>query len=402
MAGCGSDAEPAAPDEQVARPANCPERAKAPAQLPNTAPELATLDYWLSTYSAEQLDELLLDGDALTAHDHALRRNSEGEPRFVDLAHIPSSQELQQELSQHLATWRERFVSGDYAIPDKDARGLFEQAAKAGFVEARALHMALAPIALRCAPLLDVVRSMRGDKRFDRNLCSQARAQEPVEVLGKLGNLRLARSRYAVGFLPPDAALSPRVSEAFEPALREGRELQLTRDLMLNGQTLRAGTMLSAGSADTAYVASRDGVQQSRALGADEARLALRPLTRSKLLSEAFALIGSPYGLGDEGGGRDCSRLILDVLRSFGMHLPRTSARAESGRQLHGGDPRDCQRDRAARPARRGGRARRGAVPLSGPHRPVSGARQGGCAAPVPLVRRVPAAVRARSSVARL
>src|SRR3954447_12373516 len=67
------------------RPANCPERAQAKSQLPNTFPELSRLDYWLARNTPKELDEPLLAPDIARAHDVALRAAADGAPRSVDL-----------------------------------------------------------------------------------------------------------------------------------------------------------------------------------------------------------------------------------------------------------------------------------------------------------------------------
>jgi hypothetical protein len=57
-----------------------------------------------------------------------------------------------------------------------------------------------------------------------------------------------------------------------------------------------------------------------------------RPLTRRAVLEEAFGYLGQPYGWGDEAGGRDCSRFLLDLFDSFGLSLPRHSSyQAQAG-----------------------------------------------------------------------
>jgi cell wall-associated NlpC family hydrolase len=324
LSGCGGKGEPAT-DAAASRPKNCPERAQAAADLPRTKPELKALSYWLGLLTPSQLDEPLLDADALAAQDLALRNGADGQPRPVDLSRPLSSEQIAHELKERLVGLAARFEAGDFRVEGKNALELFRAGAKSSFREAVALHVALEPITLHCAPLLDVLRATRADARFDRNQCSQVRAQEPVELLGRIGELWYARSRYAMGFIAADAPLSPRVPAQLAPIYQKGRELQLLRALELAGQRLPAGSMLASEDGRTALVASEQDITHTRALSAGEARSARRTITRRDFLSEAFRYMDSPYGLGDEDGGRDCSRFILDVLRSFGIHLPRSS-----------------------------------------------------------------------------
>jgi hypothetical protein len=305
--------------------AQCPARAKVGTTLPNTTPALSELSTWLGFYSAAQLDEVLLDSEQLAAHDAALRRADESS-LVVDLGRPLDSELVRRELYGRLTLWEERFRTGEHTLEQGDGLASLKQMQAHSFVEQRGLYVALAPIALRCAPMLGVLRAVHGDPRFDRNMCSQVRAQEPLEVLGQLGELRFVRSAYAIGFIPKDAPLSAQVPAQLEATYRRPEELLLRRDLTLDGVALKAGSVLVGAGEGRVLLASTKGVSPSRPLSPDEAQPGRRPLTRRAFLEQAFGYVGAPYGLGDEGGGRDCSRLVLDVLRGFGLHLPRSSA----------------------------------------------------------------------------
>jgi len=47
--------------------------------------------------------------------------------------------------------------------------------------------------------------------------------------------------------------------------------------------------------------------------------------TQANLSHQAFKMLNHPYGWGDRLGGRDCSRLIMDLFRTFGILMPRNS-----------------------------------------------------------------------------
>ncbi|MGZ3615079.1 MAG: C40 family peptidase, partial [Thermodesulfobacteriota bacterium] len=47
--------------------------------------------------------------------------------------------------------------------------------------------------------------------------------------------------------------------------------------------------------------------------------------TQSNLAHQAFKMLNHPYGWGDKLGGRDCSRFIMDLFRTFGILMPRNS-----------------------------------------------------------------------------
>ncbi len=294
-----------------APPGNCPARDKAPAQLPNTPPELETLDYWLG----QTKDELLLDEQALAVQDQALRTTSDGSVRLVDLSQPLGGEPLRSALSERLRGYREGLQRGTYKSSG-DGKALEES----GFVEQHELRVALAPIDLRCVPFAASIEQGANDS-FDRNRCSRARAQEPIELLGQLNGMRLARTTSAFGFVPADAPLSPATDEA---AYRTHATRSVSKDLELEGQKLPAGTLLR-GDAKQTLIATPKGIVRARALSAQEATPTQRPLTRHAFLREAFRYIRSPYGWGDAEGGRDCSRFVLDVMATFGLGMPRTS-----------------------------------------------------------------------------
>ena len=77
------------------------------------------------------------------------------------------------------------------------------------------------------------------------------------------------------------------------------------------------------------------------------------PLTRRRLLGQAFRFLGLPY----RWGGLDCSQFVQWVFRPFGLHLPRNSAQqAKVGRRLgsFSGASSSLKRGAALRRARPG------------------------------------------------
>jgi len=57
--------------------------------------------------------------------------------------------------------------------------------------------------------------------------------------------------------------------------------------------------------------------------------------TRRNVLETALRRLGDPYGWGGTRGGRDCSRLVLDLLRFFGLRVGRNSSvQAKYGSEL--------------------------------------------------------------------
>ncbi len=49
------------------------------------------------------------------------------------------------------------------------------------------------------------------------------------------------------------------------------------------------------------------------------------PYTQENIARQAFKMLNHPYGWGDRLGGRDCSRFIMDLFKTFGILMPRNS-----------------------------------------------------------------------------
>lgn len=262
--------------------AACPAHAKAPGRVIGTTAEQETLAYWLGRYSAEQLDAPLLTEAQIAAYNAALgRRPGDNVASQRDLLEPVDRSLVVNDMHDRLAYVRERIEDGRYVADNGqklDAPQLAGFSAELPQPLAPSLRTALADIPMRCAPYPGPLFEPNAAIRYDRNACSTIRAKEPLVVIGAAGDaMLLAQTRYARGFIAKDAQLSAEV-----PAK------------------------------DAASVVAG-------------ARSAPRALTRRALLTEALSLLGSPYGFGDANGGRDCSRLMLDVFERFDLALPRHS-----------------------------------------------------------------------------
>ena len=258
-------APPVAPDI-------CPERLPAPEQLPGITAAHLTLDYWLPRIAESgDLDEVLLD-----AADVAALNDSYAHPDNPPLRRValdtPDAAALLQEVNERLEWMRSKVDAGDYVTADgamPDAAVRTSLAARTSLQLAPSLHTVTTPVQVLCAPFTAPLYTPSLDLRFNRNNCSMLRAGEAVQVLERGADVWLVRSGYTLGWIP-------------------------------------AGTALGAAG--------------------PAAPPATAPLTRRALFTQAFALLGTPYGWGGEGAGRDCSRFIMDVFAQFGLDLPRFSA----------------------------------------------------------------------------
>ncbi len=346
LAGCGAtagDGEPSAASASGEESATCPASAPAPALLPHVEPRHRTLAYWLERASHDgDLDAPLLSTAEVADHNLALRGDPENSRVLAHaLGEDVPAQELLAEVNERIAYLRQRIEAGELVDEDGEAPDLAALAPLTSIPSPRrADHVALAPTPLRCSPSREPLFTKPIDPAFDRNLCSTARAQELVEVLARWPNgMRLARTRYAMGFIDPDAPLSPALSgEARAGILGSARAaLASDRRVTLEGGgeiDLAHGTLLPVADREATpearkalWLATSDGFRRSAPLDPSALIPSARPLTRRALLTEAFRYLGSPYGWGDRGGARDCSRYLLDVFESFGIEMPRHSGR---------------------------------------------------------------------------
>lgn len=265
------------------RPDVCPARAEAPRPLPGIEARHRTLAYWLERAREQgDLDEPLLDAEAIGAHERALALPHEDRPLGrIDLLSEVDGAFVLDEVKERLAFMHEKLSTGAYrkedgSRVDEDVVRAFTPPAALPRLTPE-LRVAEGPVRFRCGPRPDSFYTESLDLRFDRNNCSTAREGEVIQLLARWeGSGWLARTGYTLGWIDSDAPLSGRIGD--DDAAR-----RLTREA--------------------------------------------RPITRRAFLEKAFALLDTPYGWGDEDGGRDCSRFVMDVFDQFGLGVPRHSGR---------------------------------------------------------------------------
>ncbi len=362
-AGCGGGA--AAVDEGRGDPAltsptavsgppprslpECGPPTDAESPLPGVAESERTLDAWLARSTPAALDEALLSPEEIAAHDRAVGSGGDDLPfARLSLAEVPAREIVSREVSERLAFIRERLEDGSYV----DASGArIGPAVIARFTDVAmealsgALRVTTAALPLRCGRDLGAFYTATTDgspvdHAFDRNACSTVEAQELVQVLHVEpdGSL-LVRTRYALGWIAADAPLSPPLTHAEgltlirAPRVRPRAPMAIASDDGA-GIDADADVLLARDPTDPARVlfATRDGLHRSTAIGADAMTPTRRALTRRAFLEEAFRHLDEPYGWGGRDGGLDCSELVMDVLSTFDLDMPRHSARqAEVG-----------------------------------------------------------------------
>jgi hypothetical protein len=342
LLGCGAQGRGGPDAGNTAQAGGCPPRAAAPSLLPGTEPKHQTLEYWLSRYPAAELDASLMSQDQIAAYNVAIGRSGTGSYSQRNLLAAIDEAELGSETRERLGYLRERIDDERYVTSQGQPLAEPKLAAfDAGLPAplAPSLRVALELVPLRCGPLDEPLLEKKTDGSptgaYDRNACSSVRAQDVVQVLAPWpGGMQLARTRYAFGFLPANAALSPpvpdelaaayvtgpraRAEAAIELALEGGAEVELDKHTAL--PLLPDGRVL---------VATARGFSHARSDALVPVR---RALTRRQLLTTGVSFLDSPYGFGDARGGRDCSRLTLDLFEAFDLSLPRHSGwQAQAG-----------------------------------------------------------------------
>ena len=184
------------------------------------------------------------------------------------------------------------------------------------------------------------IKTDGGEVRFSRNNCSLGRAQGRVEVIYTHSDgMRFVRTADMWGWLSPSAKLGAEIGHEHGNIIAAGPDSKkskyedarwfTTRDLAIDGQTIPKGAFL-AGSGQSIFVANENGFIEIPVKSDKIPQNAVvdthRALTWNSWIDTLFLFLGDPYGWGGHDGWRDCSSLIRDAARSFGLHLARNSA----------------------------------------------------------------------------
>jgi hypothetical protein len=343
--GAGSGSAAAATGPSV----SCPATAAAPSPLPGVEPVHRTLAYWLERTS--DLDEVLLDVEQIRDMNASLvvERGDDWHGGY-DLTAPIDRAKLSADLTGRLSGLHGKLVAGDLLDSANKPVGAdevahFDPALVPSATIAPELRVALDIVPIRCGPTAASFFAKPGaganiNPRFDRNNCSTAHPQEVIQILATWpGGTRLARTRYATGWIAADAKLSPPLPEVLHAAYVHGPRLQADADLTVATTgaaaakaSCPAGTLFpvvpaAKGHPSRVHFADASGFHEAD-VGDDRVQPTLRPLTRRALLTEAFRFLDTPFGWGGGGasGGHDCSAFLMDLFATFDIALPRHSS----------------------------------------------------------------------------
>lgn len=332
-AGCaGAHPAPAAP-------AQCTRPHMAVARAPAIAAAHELPGRWVSTPGATEAERELLTPAAITALN---AENASGAWAFRDVLvdEIGSQDKVTQDFADRLAWLRERIASGKYV---EETPGDLDGAAMlmGGSVPTDEFRVAHTEVDLRCVPTHAGFYAPPMDKDFDRNQCSRLHIGEVVRVLRRSadGAWTYVHAGHSVGWLAADLltpALSPEAVRSFR---EQGPRLVILADGVTTeaGGKLRLGTSLPVskrleGGGWLVLAPTAEGLVTTRIAGDALVHEGYLPFSRANVWRLALARLGDPYGWGGRAGGRDCSRLLLDLFAAFGIRLGRHSlAQADAG-----------------------------------------------------------------------
>ncbi len=315
---------------------NCPSTAIHHGDFPAVSPEYRTLNYWLSRWSQAELDQPLLSTDDIARQNRAVGLSGKSPVTQWNLLDpIPrvkiaeDSKERFDLMGQRLKN-RELVTENGAPVPPPLMKFVsLEAGTLRSDSEPPIWLVALSPVQIRCIPFDGPLYSADSDRAFDKNACSTVSPQEPFEVLGRWKNKMLfIRTRYAFGFIRPDAAVSPDVDISRRSAYMNAPAVRTEKTISAdcNGETIQvpAYTILPIVNGHSVLVAGRSGFCTPDM--PSDTTLTARPLTRRSFYETAFQYLDAAYGYGGSGNGMDCSRYVMNVLSAFHLFVPRNSA----------------------------------------------------------------------------
>jgi len=297
---------------------------------PGTRAEHRDVEFWLGKLSLGQADLVLVPPEAIASLN---LRFSEVEgawrdpfdPALADVAAVA------RDLDDRMGWLRERVVDGRLL---EGERGSFVRAQQvvAEAVEANEIRMVAAEASLWCVPLDSGLYKDPIDRDFDRNRCASLHPGEAIRVLRSAaeGSWLYVHSGHTTGWLHAPV-LTPAMPARHVRELLEGPQVVSTDDDLSTdgGRPLRLGIKVPIvgreGDLRRVRVPTAEGLVEDSVRISAQASDGVLPLTRRNAWSLALSEQDTPYGWGGRAGHRDCSRLMRDVMASFGLELARHS-----------------------------------------------------------------------------
>ncbi|MGH1340505.1 MAG: NlpC/P60 family protein [Nannocystales bacterium] len=303
--------------------------------LPGTHARHTTADFWIDRLPPGVADEVLVPSEAI-AGLNAQFSQVVGAWRSIDESTVGDRGSIDASISERMQYLKGELEAGRFveARPDAFARA---EAIVAAATAVDHQRLVIGETPLRCVPIpggeSDGLFKVPIDRDFDRNACASLHPGERVRVLarGPKGRWLYVHAGHTVGWVE-NAVFSRRLSPSAIDAWASPHRLVPVRDDVTTGGGLRLRLGVSIpllsktdeGSYKVLVPGSQGPVEDVVASDAAVSE-GYKPLTRRSLLEAVFSELGDPYGWGGRAGERDCSRLVRDVLGTFGFELARHS-----------------------------------------------------------------------------
>lgn len=335
LVACGqperTETPPTPPTSTPAAVSQCPTEPVHTQSLPGTEARHETTSFWLERLGPEAAEAVLVPPPAIPELN-ARFSDVIGAWRSIDDPIAGDRASIDASIAERMGYLQAEVDAGRLV---EDDAGAFAAAQTVVASRTAVDHQRLVreETPLRCIPLSGGLFKEPKDPDFDRNACASLHPGERVRVLarGPKGDWLYVHAGHTVGWVK-DAVLSGRLSpSAIDAWTHPSRLVPLRDDVTTQGgMRLRLGVNLPLlEKREDGFAVLVPGAQGPTpdVVSLDAAVSEGFPaLTRAALLDIVFSEIGDPYGWGGRAGERDCSRLVRDVMATFGFQLARHSA----------------------------------------------------------------------------
>lgn len=331
LAACATQSPAPAPPAQSTI-ATTPRNGSAGLQVPGVSPQQLHVDYWLAR--SPDADRVRLDAAQVAALDAEQFRR---DPTFNRLDALPDALGDTQ-----VREWIERLGKRPSGLLGKDGSAISERQIDA-WMASRALDDIPAQVKVRWAIVTRradlrtfptdtrVFRNAQGIReRIDRFQETALFPGTPIAVLhaSRDGQWLFVASPTYKAWMHREPLAFGSHAEVLDFA-GNARQRVIAPHLLVDGRQLDMSTAIAFASDGKAILPVRgnDGrlAQRDVTLPAGSTVTGALPYSERNLLTQAFRLLGEPYGWGHADGTRDCSGFVSDVYRSVGVQLARNT-----------------------------------------------------------------------------
>ena len=304
--------------------------------MPRVSPQLEEPSFWINQWG-KKADSVLLNTQEIALLN---KSNAERPWAFQDVtaSHINEQERTAKELEERQVWLRDRLQSGRYLEANP---GLMATASRiiAESVPVDELRVLASRSDLRCIPSTAKLYAPSSTPGFDRNQCSGLANGHLVRVLRRAGPWSYVHGGHSVGWIlepawtqPLDVAKARYFRDHAKRVVvtKPNTSITLERKGRL-GETYPATTSTDA-QTQSILLPSQEGLETSEIELKPGLEQGWLPFTRKNVIRLAFSELNRGYGWGESKGLTDCSRLLLDTFRPFGINLGRhSSEQARSG-----------------------------------------------------------------------